>query len=70
MADAYTLHAIEVTQKRLCRPPTSRPQVFQAFLHGSARINQNTRPRIAASEQWKIGRVRITALVCKNRFST
>jgi len=24
----------EVTQKRLCRPPTSRPQVFQAFLHG------------------------------------
>ena len=34
MADAHTLHAIEVTQKRLCWPPTSRPQVFQAFLHG------------------------------------
>ena len=31
---------------------------------------QNTWPRIAASEEWKIGRVRITALVRRNRFST
>ena len=28
----------------------------------SARKEQNTWPRIAASEEWKIGRVRITAL--------
>jgi hypothetical protein len=36
----------------------------------SAKKEQNIYPRIAASDEWKIGRVGITALVRKNKFST
>ena len=35
-----------------------------------ARKEQSTWPRIPASEEWKISRVRITAFVRRNRFST
>jgi hypothetical protein len=50
--------------------PASRDKSSRHFCIVSARNEQNTCPRMAASEEWKIGRVRITALVRKNRFST
>jgi hypothetical protein len=64
MADAHLRHAVEIAQQGLPfrREAGFARQVFQChFCMASARKEQNTCPRIAASDDWKIDRVRITA---------
>ena len=52
----------------LAQCPPWRDRSSRHFCMASARKEQNTWPRIAASEEWKIGRVRITALVRPSRY--
>src|SRR5271168_4994033 len=50
--------------------PAWRARSSRCFCIDSARKEQKTWPRMAASDEWKIGRVRMIALVRKKRFST
>ena len=72
MTNTHSCEAVEIAQEVLpFRNEAGLAQeIVEMFLIASARNEQNTWPRIAASEQWKIGRVRMIALVRRNRSST
>src|SRR5271169_3179202 len=71
-ADAHLGETVEVAQEVL--PFRNEAALAQGssrcFCIASTRNEQKTWPRMAASEEWKIGRVRMIALVRRKRSST
>ena len=66
MADAQLLQAVEIAQEVLpFLDEAGLAREVVEMLIDSARKEQKTCPRMAASEEWKIGRVRMIALVLR-----
>ena len=72
MPDARLGEAVEIAKEVLpFRNETGLAQeIVKMLCIASARNEQETWPRMAASEEWKIGRVRMIALVRRKRSST
>ena len=72
MLETHILQPVEIAQQLVPFRRNARfaQKVVEMLLHREGRKEQNTWPRMAASEEWKIGRVRMIALVRKKRFST
>jgi len=71
MADARLGEAVEIAQRILPfqREASFAREVVEMLLHRKRQENKKD-PRMAASDEWKIGRVRMIALVLRKRSST
>jgi uncharacterized protein Usg len=72
MLETHILQPVEVAQQF---PPFRRDasftqEVVEMLLHREGQERAEHMARMAASDEWKIGRVRMIALVRKKRFST